>query len=101
MTTNSENSFFSSLTEDLKKSQDSFSGMPGIVPSTKAKNPYEGFSFRVQKFSLDDPEHIAEVETIFNRAITSKDPEVFIVSSDKFTFNSEYFIVLTYLEKVR
>lgn len=101
MASNTDSSFITSLVEDNKKSQPDASGLPGLVPRPKPQNSWEGYTLRMLKVSLDDPDQKAELESIMNRAVTSSSPEVLIPSIDKFTFNSEYFVVITYLEKNR
>lgn len=70
--------------------------MPGLG---KASNGFEDFKVKIQKFDLDDPIDVVTLEQILTKGMIKTGESVLIFEKQTFTFNDQYFMVVTYAEK--
>jgi hypothetical protein len=68
----------------------------GGQASSEAFSP-ENYKVRYQKFDLDDPMHIAELETVETRGLRGVD--IVVLNKQSYTFMDRYMLIVTYLEK--
>lgn len=74
--------------------------LPGMVPGTKAANggvSSENFAVKFYHANLMDISQVSELERILTRGLDGKD--IVIIEKDKYSFQENYFVVVTYLEK--
>lgn len=90
---------FEELLNSGKTPQDAIS-IPGLAPGSKGKteNPFDGYKVKILKCNLDEPGELLTLTTLMTRGIDGTG-NVIIKDVDKYSFQSSFFVILTYLEK--
>jgi hypothetical protein len=71
--------------------------LPAVTDKLKNKNEWDGYSVKYYKADLDDLEDISMLQEIETRGLAGD--QIVILSFDKFTFMSNYYVIVRYMEK--
>lgn len=71
--------------------------LPGLLPRRVEDLDLAKWVVRYQKFNIDDPTQISELERIETRAI--RNDGIFVLAKKDFVFMDQFFIMVQYLEK--
>ncbi len=83
----------------LRKKIESGRGFPGEELFKDMTSALEDYQVFIIKGSLDDPEFTRMFEKIQTQGL--RGDEVVLLSEDSFTCDTEYFVVLKYMQKVK
>ena len=85
---------------DVKNKKDAIAenGIPSILPkSNSSSSGMDKMRVRYQKFDLDQPAEVAELERVMTRSIRNEG--VFILSKKDFIFMDRMFMLIEYMEE--
>lgn len=70
---------------------------PGILPGDNKGITSANYRVRYYTANLSDLEQITMLEDILTRSLDGKN--IVVIDKDKYSFQNNYFVVVTYLEK--